>query len=67
MTEQIVKPIKTTPTPPLQLYQQTFCRHCTQKCGLNTTAMQNCILTLIADETVRLRQLLDKRTQHLGW
>ncbi|MEM3824239.1 MAG: hypothetical protein QXH87_04825 [Candidatus Bathyarchaeia archaeon] len=68
MTENAVKPLMLNkPKPPLELFKQTFCRHCNLNCNPNTITMQNCILTLLADETARLRQTIQQRTQHLAW
>ncbi|MEM2263427.1 MAG: hypothetical protein QW160_04315 [Candidatus Bathyarchaeia archaeon] len=65
---ETVKPLTLTkPKPPLELFKQTFCKHCNLDCTPNSTTMQNCILTLLTDETTRLRQLLQQRTQHLSW
>ncbi|MEM2439957.1 MAG: hypothetical protein QW493_01920 [Candidatus Bathyarchaeia archaeon] len=68
MAENVVKPITLNkPKPPIELFKQTFCKHCNLKCLTNTLAMQNCILTLLTDETTRLRQTIQQRTQHLIW
>jgi len=68
MTENAVKPVMfKKPKPPLELYKTTFCKHCSLKCNINSINMQTCVLTLLADELTRLRQLLQTRTQHLAW
>jgi hypothetical protein len=55
------------PTPPLKLYEQIFCANCDAHCNPNETRFLICVLTLIADDLARTRQLLQHRTQHLSW
>jgi len=64
---QTRQPIRNHPTPPLKLFQTIFCANCDVHCNPTETRFQNCILSLIADEFARQRQLLQQRTQHLSW
>lgn len=49
-TTQASKPqILKYPLAPLKLFQQTFCRRCDIKCGLDNQQMRNCILAAILD------------------
>jgi len=69
-TTQASKPTRRNiPVAPLKLFQQTFCKYCSDReyCRIHKTMMQNCILTLIADELAHTRQIIQRRTQHLSW
>lgn len=55
------------PLPPIKLYQHIFCQHCDLQCNPTEARFQNCILTLIADELTRTRQLLQQHTQQQVW
>ncbi|MDH5691025.1 MAG: hypothetical protein OEY81_06335 [Candidatus Bathyarchaeota archaeon] len=60
---------KNMPLTPLKLYEKVFCQRCPDAdyCNANTAHKKLCILTLVADELSRTRQLLEHRTRHLSW
>jgi len=63
MTEQTIKPMRETRTPPIQLYQHVFCKNCQNHCNPTETLFQNCVLAFLSDELTRIRQLLQQRIQ----
>ncbi|MBS7633770.1 hypothetical protein KEJ15_09220 [Candidatus Bathyarchaeota archaeon] len=67
MTQHSKPQTRSHPLPPIKLYQHVFCRNCDVHCNPTETRFQNCILTLIADELARTRQLTQQRTQHQSW
>ncbi|MBX5327258.1 MAG: hypothetical protein ACQXXH_01685 [Candidatus Bathyarchaeia archaeon] len=67
MTQDNKSQARKYPLPPIKLYQHVFCRNCDIHCNPAEARFQNCILTLIADELARTRQLQQHRTQHQNW
>jgi hypothetical protein len=60
-------PNKNYTDPPLIFFQQLYCAKCGLHCNASENRFQNCLLVILTDELTRIRQLLQQRTQHVGW
>ena len=63
------KHVANHPAAPIDLFQGIFCKNCSRKdnCDIDSPLRRLCVQCLLADELARLRQLIERRSQHLSW